>query len=68
MIIKYIWIKSIQTAFVVRCSSETCVTAVWMMWVLFVAGECSLSIALIQPVAHTRVSSTVLADVGCQPI
>jgi len=67
MIIKYIGIKSIQTAFVIRCSSETCVTAVWLMWVLFVVGERILSIALIQPVAHTRVSCTVLADLGCQP-
>jgi len=44
MIIKYIWIISlIQTAFTIRCSSETCVTAVWMTWVLFMVGEHVLS-------------------------
>jgi hypothetical protein len=67
MIIKYIWIMSIQTAFVIRCSSETCVTAVWIMWVLFMVGERILSIAIIQPVAHTRVT-TVLVDVAVSQI
>lgn len=67
MIIKCIWImSSVQTAFVILCSSETCVAAVWMMWVLFMVGESILSIALTQSVAHTRVSCPVLADVGCQ--
>jgi hypothetical protein len=57
----------IQTAFVILCSSETCVAAAWMMWVLFMVGESILSIALTQSLAHTRVSCPVLADVGCQP-
>jgi hypothetical protein len=38
--IRYVWIISlIQTAVVIRCSSETRVAAVWMMWVLFIIGE-----------------------------
>ena len=68
MIIGYIWILSlIQTAFVVRCSSQTCVAAVWMMWVLFVVGERVFCLLHLHSPAHTRISCPLLADVGCQP-
>lgn len=59
MIIKYIWIMSlIQTDFVIRCSSETCMAAVWMMRVLFMVGESILSIALTVCVSHPRLLFT----------
>ena len=68
MIIKYIWvIPLIQTAFVIRCSSETCVAAVWMTWVLFMVGERVLSMAFTRSMADTRGSCPILADMRCQP-
>lgn len=67
---KCVWIISlIRTAVVIRCGSETCVAAVWMLWVLYVVGERipSFAIAFTQSVALIRVFCPMLTDVGCQP-